>query len=1036
MRFILFTFVFLATFINVFAQINNVNQIRNNRFEISSTDINNLRKAPKDSGTSNKSLGVPLVLTLPDGKSIEYHFLKNDVMSQEMLINYPEISTYSGYSTSSKHHYVSLTIYKDKVHIFILGADDKGILIDRVSDSTYESIYGESKESFECSTDHSRFKPLKASGARTSTNGGTLKNYKFGVVITDEYEAANGGGAAAISVAVATINDITTIYKRDLAVTFTAIVRPESATFDINPSSGGANYAGTCVSAYFTQNEYDIGHVFHNLGAGYGGSGSAQLNVVCVNSGGSSLSKGRGWSSAGSNVGYSFMSTVAHEMAHMFGATHSFNGQANFCAQGLSPLNSYEPGTGTTLMAYPGVCAADNITDQGGGIIYSSSPYFHVGSLEQIVAFITSTSGNSCASTSSSNNSPPTSIANPCNATSITIPANTPFELTGSHTDSNGDAVTYNWEQYNPGPPHGAPSVACGATTGPIFRSYSPSTSPTRYFPSLTYILKNSNIPPFSTIGECLPTANRTLNFRLTVRDNNPNGGGIDVSAIQLTVSNATGPLAVTAPNTNVTWTAGSSSIVMWSGANTTSICSTVNIKLSVDGGQSFPFILVANTANDGSQSITLPSNLPGSTTCRIKVESSCFSCVKFFDISNVDFTISSSCLIVGSSVCPPNPLTLPSGDSQLNLGLTPSYGNELITKTLTPTGSTVNSSYNSNPPVGSGSCASSNFGYAQASVKFKISTPGLYTFNLSNSTFFSVYNGTYTSSSPCTNYIGSTAYDIDGVPFGQVSLNSSMTLNLTNTCGDYTGVLFRAAGSITTITITGPPGAIVYENSNPVGSGYSYTYAAVNTGSNTVQAISSTSNFTSLGAGSYCIYGVSYVSTLNPTNWIGQTFSQLFISGNCLLESYNCKPVTVTGGCSTMVTSAGNSGPGTLRDISGCASEGATITLNNGINPVLTSPLLLDKNIFIVGNVNGSNQPITTITLNFNGNYGFKINPNKVVTFKDLKINLIGSAVPVIQNEGNLTLNNSEVKGNVTPIINNETGSTVNIINKVTVKK
>ena len=101
MRFILFTFVFLATFINVFAQINNVNQIRNNRFEISSTDINNLRKAPKDSGTSNKSLGVPLVLTLPDGKSIEYHFLKNDVMSQEMLINYPEISTYSGYSTSS-----------------------------------------------------------------------------------------------------------------------------------------------------------------------------------------------------------------------------------------------------------------------------------------------------------------------------------------------------------------------------------------------------------------------------------------------------------------------------------------------------------------------------------------------------------------------------------------------------------------------------------------------------------------------------------------------------------------------------------------------------------------------------------------------------------------------------------------------------------------------------------------------------------------------------------------------------------------------
>ncbi len=1033
MRFIQFIFLVFVPLFTTTAQDNTVILNPKINFTIPTNEIDQLKSA----SNKRKTEGIPIKLTLPDGKEILYHFVRNDVMSDEMSEKYPEIATYSGYSDYSRNHHVGLTLFKDKLHIFIIGEHEKSIVIDHITGNEYMSTFGDSKENFECSTDHNHSRPFIPSGARTSTNGSTLKNYDFGVVITDEYEAANGGGAAAIAVAVATINDITTIYKRDLAVTFTATIRPETSTFNINPSLAGASYAGTCVTAYFTQNEYDIGHVFHNLGPGFGGSGVAQLNAVCSNSGGSSLFKGRGWSAGGSNVGYGFLSIVTHEMAHMFGASHSFNGQAtDFCIQGISTGNSFEPGSGTTLMAYPGVCATHNITEQGGNAILSTSPYFHVRSLEQIVSFINGTSGNSCASGTATNNTPPVAIANPCNATSITIPANTPFELTGSHTDSNGDAVTYNWEQYDPGPPHGAPNVACGGTSGPIFRSYSPTTSPTRYFPSLNYILNNNNVPPFSTIGECLPTANRTLNFRLTLRDNNPNGGGIDVSAIQLSVSNTTGPLAVTTPNTNVTWTAGNAHTVTWSGFNTSSICNTVNIKLSVDGGQTFPYSLATNTANDGTQSVTLPSNLPGSSMCRVKVESSCFSCVKFFDISNVNFILTSSCLTVGSSICPANAINVPSGDSQLNLALTTSYGNEIVTKTLTTSGSSVNSSFNSNPQVGSGTCASGNFGYAQTSIKFKISTPGIYTFSLSVNAIFSVYNGSYTVGSPCTNYLGSTAYDLDGIPGGSVSFQSSMALNLTNSCGDYTGVLFRPSGSSSTLTITGPNGAVVYENNVPTGSGYSYTYAAVNTGNNTITAVNNASNFISLGAGTYCVYGVRYISTLNPTSWIGQTFTQLFSSGNCMLESYNCKPVTVTGGCTPLVTSSANSGPGTLRDITGCATEGASITLSSGINPVLTSALVIDKNLIIDGNVNGSNQPITTVTLNFSGSYGIKINPSKIVTFKDIKINLTGTASPVVLNEGNLTLNNAEIKGNVNPVINNIAGSTINISNNVTIKK
>nr|HMU06165.1 hypothetical protein [Saprospiraceae bacterium] len=207
--------------------------------------------------------------------------------------------------------------------------------------------------------------------------------------------------------------------------------------------------------------------------------------------------------------------------------------------------------------------------------------------------------------------------------------------------------------------------------------------------------------------------------------------------------------------------------------------------------------------------------------------------------------------------------------------------------------------------------------------------------------------------------------------------------------------------------------------------------------------AISSTASFSTLSAGNYHIYGLHYYSgtsnppgNVNPNNYIGQSLTSISSSSICALLSENFKPITITGACTPLVTSSANSGPGTLRDIAGCAAEGAAITLSSGINPLLTSALVIDKNLTIDGNVNGSNQPITEITLNFSGSYGIKINPSKTVTFKDLKVNMTSTASPVVLNEGNLTLNNAEIKGNVDPIINNVAGSTINVSNAVTIKK
>ncbi|HMR90581.1 MAG TPA: M12 family metallo-peptidase, partial [Saprospiraceae bacterium] len=731
-----------------------------------------------------------------------------------------------------------------------------------------------------------------------------------------EYETENGNGATAIAAAVATISEMSAIYKRDLAVELTANVVAENPTiFDVIPPGGAsASYAGTVVSAYFSSGSYDLGHVFHNTG-GSGGSGQAGLGVVCNNNG-SPINKARGWSQANPNNDYGFLSIVVHEVAHMFSATHTFNGNdAAFCGPALNASTSYEPGSGTTLMAYPGVCGAQNITDTNGNTLFNSTPFFHVANLEQMVNYING-NGNSCASSTGSGNTPPIANANPCNAGSpITIPINTPFELTGSATDIDNDELTYSWEQFDAGPPHGAPNVACGNASGPIFRSYIPSPSPTRTFPSLEYVLNDANVPSPNTVGECLPSVSRVLNFKLTVRDNNSLGGGMHCDDIQLQVSGTAGPLAITAPNTSITQAAGSTLSVTWNVNSTNSICATSNILLSVDGGITYPYVLEAGTANDGSQTVNVPSNVPNTTQARVRVESSCLSCVKFFDVSNTNFTITSNCMVSVSSVCPANQLTAPQNDPSLNLGLTQAYGNAINSKTLTTSGSNVNVSYNLTPSAsGPGTCTNGNFGWNQSSFRIKISQAGDYTFTMGASRILSVYNGPYTTSSPCVNYIGSTGYDSDGTPGGSVSFSNQLTLNLTNVCGEYTIVLFGANGTTETLSITGPSGSIVYEHNPQTIPDYSYTFVSVNTVTNLITNVSSTSNFTNLSPGTYSIYGVHYYSgsanppgNVNPTSFIGQTINALLASGNCMLASGNFKPLTITGSCPALSTAPAN---------------------------------------------------------------------------------------------------------------------------------
>src|SRR5262249_38795579 len=166
--------------------------------------------------------------------------------------------------------------------------------------------------------------------------------------------------------------------------------------------------------------------------------------------------------------------------------------------------------------------------------------------------------------------------------------------------------------------------------TSPIIRSFNPTTSPSRTVPRLSTLLGGAAAP-----GEILPTTTRTLNWRVTVRDNRSGAGGFGTADRTISVVNTGAPFAVTSPNTNVSWSG--SQTVTWNVAGTTANginCASVKVSLSTDGGNTFPTVLLASTPNNGSAPVTLPNT--STTQARIKVEA---VATIFFHISDVNFT-------------------------------------------------------------------------------------------------------------------------------------------------------------------------------------------------------------------------------------------------------------------------------------------------------------------------------------------------------------------------------------------------------------
>ncbi len=456
------------------------------------------------------------------------------------------------------------------------------------------------------------------------SSDGYLRTYRAAVAATGEYTQFHGGTkAAGLAAIVTTMNRVVGIYEKELEVRMVLVANNDDVVYTngaTDPYSNNDGYAMLSenqdnLDTVIGNGNYDIGHAFST-----GGGGIAYLGAVC----GSGIKAG-GVTGRPDPVGDPFdVDYVAHEMGHQFGANHPFNGNEGSCGGGnRNASTAYEPGSGSTIMAYAGICGSQDLQP-------NSDDYFHGVSQDEINAYTTLGNGNNCPSKTAIGNSAPVVDVG---IGGFTIPAETPFSLTGSATDSDGDPLTYTWEEFDLSRWAGHPDLPRG--DAPIFRSFKPVNVPTRTFPKFNDLLNNTH-----TIGELLPTYSRTLTFRLTARDNQayPNGGRTGYDMISFEVTDNAGPFLVTAPNTAMTWFEGTFETVTWDVANTTAApvsCSAVDILLSTDGGYTYPYILAESTPNDGSQQITVP--YAPTSTARVKV--ACASSI-FFDISNVDFEV------------------------------------------------------------------------------------------------------------------------------------------------------------------------------------------------------------------------------------------------------------------------------------------------------------------------------------------------------------------------------------------------------------
>ncbi len=631
-------------------------------FKIVSNELKfKLFSAPHEKRTKINLSSTIITLPLPNGAFQRFRVVESPIMEEGLVASFPNIKTFSVRGIDDVYASGKLDWTEFGFHAMILSPEGDFFIDPYCVGNTADYITYYTKD-FTKPRDQiipeaglltSKInenqinmgssiteRPFAKTSVAAACVGSDLRTYRLAIACTGQYAVAATGqsnptNAQALAKVVTTVNRVDGIFEKEVAVRLELVASTTLVLYTVLPTGTAITPAPTATNQPFTGNNnantlinesqsvitnqigsanFDIGHTFST-----GGGGLAQLGCVCNNA-----EKAEGITGSPNPVGDPYdIDYVAHEIGHQFKGNHTFNATTGNCNNNRNGATSVEPGSGVTIMGYASLCGTNDIAS-------NSIPYFHAISYDEIVNFTNSLQGKSCAVTTTTGNQPPVVSG----LTNYVVPISTPFYLTGSAIDPDGDAITYSWEETDLGAGIGG---NWNSGNKPYFRSYAPIVSDTRFFPNVT-VAASGNFT--GTRGEYLPTSAQVLNFRLTVRDNKMGGGGVCHASNTITID-PSGPLMVTYPSeTNIFWYTTSQKTITWdvNGTNSGPVgCDSVRILISNNAGGTYS-VLVNSTLNDGDELITVPTVTLTTKSCRIKIE--CIGKI-FYDIGNNNFTIS-----------------------------------------------------------------------------------------------------------------------------------------------------------------------------------------------------------------------------------------------------------------------------------------------------------------------------------------------------------------------------------------------------------
>lgn len=741
----------------------------------------------------------------PGGGLERFEVEPTAVMAPGLAEKHPEIRTWAGRSLDHPGSTIALDVTPMGFHASVRGAGGQGAwYVDPAYDArgtaTHLSYYGSSlprpEEEF---AERELASVQQAVERRAAGEDATVQQRVYRLALLSDPQYSRYFGAAnVVAEKVTLINRVNQVYNDDLAINLQLIDGTDELSLDTRAEATGANgpcgahpcfdvedeavgfpgdldvcWPGTLVRMQTVLGQlvgasaYDVGHVV----LGDDGGGIAGLGVV----GGES--KAMGCTGLPQPQGDFFaIDYVAHELGHQFGGNHTFDGRRGACGGGnRAKVASVEPGSGSSVMAYAGICAADDLqphtdpyfsqrtisevgtqaaADLGGVVevqtvsltgfdtdgesialgygdatpvtLTRGEDYDAAGieaAVEQLTGVDVTVAGWGYDANDSFEDFPapltapddtgftvifadgpdpdeaasdrldmaPLTVSGSAgvggrvgetaqggphdngghevNATdnhapvvtapaTRTIPIRTPFTLSGSATDADGDPLTYLWEQNDTGGRGGTALTSNDRRTGPLFRVFgtfadvtpegtlqSPSpgqshatrNGSTRTFPDLRQVLGGhtnartgrcpdvprtrqkalTDLHVLNCYSEFLPvkgyvgTASSdrpAMHFRLTARDGAPGGGGVGHADVTVRIDPKAGPFLVDSFGTRGQRVRGGSERVLrWQVNNTRKLAPFVEILMSLDNGRTWDHVLAWRARNDGAKRIVVP---------------------------------------------------------------------------------------------------------------------------------------------------------------------------------------------------------------------------------------------------------------------------------------------------------------------------------------------------------------------------------------------------------------------------------------------